>query len=484
MQKSNNIRSDFSQKFQDRLLQRMRETLRVVEGDYWFIVRPDVFAIPYLDGYLLYSPLQGLELLITRTGLASLLLNESSPISECLAECLVEGDSEIIKLFDTQTKQQPAIHTKNSLEFRPTHLTLSPTVACQLACIYCYIHGGDNPRNMPWEMAEAAIRYTVENAACNGLKEFELYFHGQGEPTANWWLFHEAVLFAEMQCIARGLQPRFYVMTNGILNDEKISFIADHKIKVGISLDGLKESMDIQRPLRSGGSTFEKVMQTIHSFEEKGVDFGIRSTVTTANMEEMKDFVDFIKNKTQCRHISFEPVCGVGRALDNKLDGSNIMSQFVHNFQEARAVGILENVDVSFSTCRIDGLRSNFCNAYGTKLNFVVSTDGLVSSCYEVLEESDPRSEIFIYGKYDATSRSFKLNEKRLERLLNINVTKMDRCRDCYVKWNCGGDCLSKAALGGIERLKDDVPLERCVVSRILTKDELVRSLFLKPLEK
>lgn len=474
-----------SQKLQDRLLQRMKETLRIVEGDSWFIVRPDVFAIPYLDGYLLYSPLQGLELFITRTGLASLLLNESSLISECLAECLGEDCSEIIKLFDTQTKQQPIIQTKTSLEFKPTYLTLSPTVACQLACTYCYIHGGDNPRNMPWEIAEAAIRYTIENAACSGLKDFELYFHGQGEPTANWGLFHEAILFAEMQCIARGLQPRFSVMTNGILNDEKISFIADHKVKVGISLDGLKESNDIQRPLRSGGSTFEKVMQTIRSFEKKGIDFGIRSTVTTANIGEMKYFVNFIKNETSCRRINFEPVCGgVGRALDNKLDESTIMSQFVHNFQEARAVGILENVDVGFSASRINALRSNFCNAIGTKLNFVVSTDGLVSSCYEVLEESDPRSEIFIYGKYDSISRSFKLNQKRLERLLNINVTKMARCHDCYMKWNCGGDCISKTAFGGIEHLKDDVPLERCVVSRSITKNELVRSLFLKPLEK
>jgi uncharacterized protein len=219
-------------------------------------------------------------------------------------------------------------------------------------------------------------------------------------------------------------------------------------------------------------------MQTIRRFAERGVDFAIRSTVTEANIGEMTEFVSFVKSETHCRYINFEPVCGVGRARDHNLDGAGLMPQFVATFLEARGRGLRDGVEIGYSACRVDGLRSSFCGAYGSNLNFCVSTEGLVSSCYEVLEESDPRAEIFIYGRYDTAARRFTFDEDRLGRLLTLNVTKMGRCQDCYVKWNCGGDCLSKAALGGIEHLTDDEPLERCSANRIITKDELAGSLF------
>jgi hypothetical protein len=51
MKVSGSIASEFQLGVEDRLLQRMRETFRVVGGESWFVVRPDVFAIPHLDGY-------------------------------------------------------------------------------------------------------------------------------------------------------------------------------------------------------------------------------------------------------------------------------------------------------------------------------------------------------------------------------------------------------------------------------------------------
>lgn len=89
------------------LFERLKETIHEFGKEKWFIIRPNVYAISYLNRYILYSPLQGLVALITGAGLSLLLLNESLPISECLSNVLVEEDLETIRLFDTHPKQEP-----------------------------------------------------------------------------------------------------------------------------------------------------------------------------------------------------------------------------------------------------------------------------------------------------------------------------------------------------------------------------------------
>jgi uncharacterized protein len=478
MELSRDYDSNIVASLEHRILKRLQETRRVAGDHLWFVVRPEIFAIPFLDGFLLYSPLQGLLLLITRAGFASLLLNESLSISECLQDCVTEPDRELVVLFDRHPRQQPKVGSLPAAAFLPTSLMLSPTAACQLACTYCYIRGGDNPRNMPWEIAEVAIRFTTANARHAGKTRFDLELHGQGEPTANWPLFSDAIRLTEAQCAGYGLEPRVSVVTNGILTKAKIAFLAQHKVRVGLSFDALKPSMDRQRPMRNGESSFDRVMDTIRTFDDMGVPFAIRSTVTPLTVDELEEFVALLLEHTSCRYINFEPVCSEGRAADGGLDDSALIPRFVDAFRKASDFGIRHGVQVAFSTTRVDGLRSSFCGAYGADLNFCVSTEGLVSSCYEVLEATDPRAAIFVYGKYDRYSRMFRFNYERLQGLLDLNVTQIQRCQNCFAKWNCGGDCLSKAALGGLEHIKSAIPLERCVATRAFTSTELFQTLF------
>jgi uncharacterized radical SAM superfamily Fe-S cluster-containing enzyme len=93
-----------------------------------------------------------------------LLLETDAPVAACLAGCELEGDSELLARFDAALPAEPVRFTNKGWDFKPTNLMLSLTAACQLACDYCYIRGGDNPRNMPWEVTESAIRFVAGNA--------------------------------------------------------------------------------------------------------------------------------------------------------------------------------------------------------------------------------------------------------------------------------------------------------------------------------
>jgi uncharacterized protein len=457
-----------------RLVDALERASRGSGSDSWLVVRSDVYAVPSGETYLLYSPLKGLVLLVRKAAIGSLLLNPDLSVAECLRGCELEGDVNLLNEFDSRTPQVPVRFAESDWDFKPTQLMLSLTAACQLACDYCYIRGGDNPRNMPWEVVESAVRLVASNVAERGERQVKVQFHGQGEPTAAWRLFKDAVLFCEMQAKSRGLDVSFSVVSNGILTREKVEFMALHEIDVGLSLDGLKQSNDLQRPMRSGGSTYDRVIQTMRMFREYGMPLAVRSTVTERNVEEMAGFVKAMHEDAGCDSVHFEPMCGVGRAAGRESESQTILPRFVKSFQAARHEGLALGSDVTYSTARIGSVQTSFCGAYGTNLNFCVSTEGIVSSCYEVLEESDPRSELFVYGRYDREQQAFVFDRERMERLIDLDVTKIGRCRDCFLKWNCGGDCISKAALGGLKHVTGDEPLERCGPSREIAKGVLI----------
>ena len=456
------------------LVQRMTAALISDGRSHWLRVRPEIYAIVYDDAYLLFAPLRGQVLQLTRAGLARLLLRPNAPINECIAGPEQANAKWSTKWADDTAGEPPAIVAVSD-SVRPVQVTLSLTSACQLACTYCYIHGGDQARNMPWAIAEAAIRLVSRNAAEAKLGVLPVLFHGQGEPTASWPLFTRAVAFAEHCCRESGQKVAFSVMTNGILTERKVRFLAEHHFSVGLSFDGPKSAQDAQRPMRRGGGSFRRVMETCRLFAESGIKFGIRSTVTPRSVAEMPDFVRFVHDHTSCRSIDFEPVTDTGRACDGapSSSGAESIDDFGRAFELAREVGAGLGVAVSFAACHMESVRSSFCGATGTNLSFCVATDGLVSSCYEVLSSDDPRASVFAYGAFDMRARTFRFNEAKAAALRSLDVTKIACCSGCFARWSCAGGCLAKVAYGGMDAVVGEESRTRCRLTREITRSEL-----------
>lgn len=162
----------------------------------------------------------------------------------------------------------------------------------------------------------------------------------------------------------------------------------------------------------------------------------------------------------------------------NQMNEEEVIEKIVNQIIEAQEFGESIGMTVNYSACRIVGTRRNFCGAYGSELTFAVSTEGLVSSCYEVLDEDDPRADTFIFGKYDVTTGNFQFNNDRLQRLLDFGVNQIENCTDCYIRWNCGGGCIAKAEFERLEGLKHDTPLLRCKADNKLITHALFNSVF------
>ena len=144
------------------------------------------------------------------------------------------------------------------------HVLTKPTGAiCNLDCKYCFFLSKEElyPNSkfrMTDEVLERYIRQQCESQAA--LPEVTISWQG-GEPTLMGLdFFRRSVeLAAKYRRPAQSVQ--YTIQTNGTLLDaEWCAFFREHRVLVGLSVDGPREQHDAYRVDKGGHPTFEKVM--------------------------------------------------------------------------------------------------------------------------------------------------------------------------------------------------------------------------------
>ncbi|MFF0705047.1 FxsB family cyclophane-forming radical SAM/SPASM peptide maturase [Streptomyces tendae] len=138
---------------------------------------------------------------------------------------------------------------------------------CNLACDYCiiYEHGDRTWRRQPRAMSPATLRRTAEriaeHARRHGLRQVRVVLHG-GEPLlAGPEGVAEAVHTVRETVREAGAETEFTVQTNGTLLDTRmLDTLAEHRVRVGVSVDGDRETHDAHRRTRGGRGSYDDVL--------------------------------------------------------------------------------------------------------------------------------------------------------------------------------------------------------------------------------
>lgn len=128
-------------------------------------------------------------------------------------------------------------------------LVLAPSARCSLRCIYCSGDAGERSDTvMDWDMAKTAIEYFF--AHCDETAPVVLQFHGAGEPMTAPDIVKKATKYAR-ELAAQKNKP-FYsrISTNGIMTQEQAVWLAQNMDHISLSIDGLPEIHNAQRPLK------------------------------------------------------------------------------------------------------------------------------------------------------------------------------------------------------------------------------------------
>jgi len=438
----------------------------------------DTFLISYLDGYLYYGPLANVSMLLDEFG--------ASTVKKYFRRDVLSPDEQ--SLVDEFTRRgvfhiperREHVNPQALAPWAPTSVTFSNTQKCTLRCKYCYAEGGRlDDLDIPWPVAKAAMDFILKNAVLQRVNP-SLSFLGEGEATASWNLFQHIIEYFKTQCSLHRMTPAVSLSTNGVFPETRLDYIAENCTHLTFSLDGVRDAHNENRVLPNGGGSFDRIIYTMKGLETRGKSYDIRSTVTEAGCHTLADFVQFIGENLQCKSIHFEPVFDVTALTNLQHHIDHIDAQlFVDNFRKARQVAAGFGIELYYSGAATKH-RETFCGASHAS-TFLVTSRGMVTSCNEVLQPSDPRAALFHYGEWNQELRTFAVDQEAIKRLGKLTVHNMPKCQGCIAKYNCAGDCYAKSA--SLSPNGDPASTgytDRCYITRALLKDNLLIGLIAK----
>lgn len=134
------------------------------------------------------------------------------------------------------------------------------TENCNLRCTYCFEGGTRCVSNyMSKETAFKAVDFLLQQAVENDVDDIKITFFG-GEPMLCPELMTEIMNYAEKKAKANGKTTQYSIITNGTIFNEKVEAFLDvwrgykdNKIDVQLSIDGIPEIQNANRPYAAGG---------------------------------------------------------------------------------------------------------------------------------------------------------------------------------------------------------------------------------------
>ena len=422
----------------------------------------DLYTIRRDDGsYILYAPLNKKVGVINGAGV--------NTIANYLnGKTLADGESSFInglyqnKFLNDTAPFKPVF--PDNYEFIPHEVTLFVTSRCNLRCRYCYADAGKVKKDMPFEMAKAAIDLVAGNAGWIGLSQFAVGFHGGGEPTAAWELVTQTVDYARQAADMKGLDVEIFAATNGMFNETQRDYILKNFTNLNISMDGPADIQNYNRPKTDGSGSFDTIRNNLKFLDENEFPYGVRITITKRDVHRMVEIVEWFKAEFNITFLHMEPVWLCGRCLTTGEEAPSD-DEFIHYYSQAIEKAEELGINLIYSGLRLDSLLSKFCAAAGDGFN--VLPNGAVTSCYEVTESDNPKAELFHYGQYDFNRKEFIFDADKIKRLQKYSVENIAYCRDCFCKWHCAGDCISKVF--DVSKSFHHEGSSRCTLNRKLT---------------
>jgi uncharacterized protein len=318
-------------------------------------------------------------------------------------------------------------------------ISLAIAQKCNLGCTYCYASEGDfggPSKNMTVQTARQAVELLV--AAAQPGDRVNVAFLG-GEPLSNREVLRDATEHAVTIAAERGIQAGFSITTNGtLLRGDDADFFERHGFAVTISLDGLREDHDRQRPFKNGTGSFDRILERVRPLLElqRKMQVSVRATVTPGNLQ-LRESLDFFLGMN-FHSVGFSPVL---RSPTGRGElGTDQLSSFLDAMIECgieferRVIGgeryAFSNIVNALKEIHRGTHRPYPCGAGAGYLG--VSADGQLSACHRFVGDRDGQMGNLQQG-IDRESQNLWLAERHVHSQLP--------CAQCWARYLCGGGC-------------------------------------------
>jgi uncharacterized protein len=146
-------------------------------------------------------------------------------------------------------------------------VTLVLTHRCNLDCNYCY--AGEHHKQ---DIDDTVLYEGVELLFADPARRVQLSFFG-GEPLLAFDAMRRAAERARLRAIDERRELTIQCTTNGsAIRDQHVEFFARTNTRVTVSIDGVAEAHDLNRPRAGGGSSFGQVHAGLRRLLDAGLD--------------------------------------------------------------------------------------------------------------------------------------------------------------------------------------------------------------------
>ena len=374
------------------------------------------------DIFLVYAPLSG-----------NMFLADPNTINKLdNAISGKENDDEICRLIETlQDTSDIKIETIQHLEDYQV-LYVLPNFICNFSCSYCFSAKGRSKKELSQSQLKATLDYFVNTN--RGQKALKITFVGGGEPMMSWQLVKYGIEYASALAEEQKIELYFGLITNGSVADEDmLEVLFRNKVMPRISFEILEEIQNKQR------GQYAKVCQTIDKMLNKGIKCEVRSMITPVNVERMEEMVlEMTRRFPGIDRYYFDPITDADTFSDPAFT-NDFYKAYNDSFIKARKLAKTYGKEVKNGVLRsLDTLVERYCNG-----EFCLTPEGTFSICMEVSSPEEENYHEHVYGFIDETD-NLKIDKEKFYYLKEKEMAQQNpACKSCFIRWNCGGGCMS-----------------------------------------
>ena len=311
------------------------------------------------------------------------------------------------------------------------NLILSLTGTCNYVCAYCYAAYHPEER-MPVQTALEA----VDMAGKSG-QTFILQFTG-GEPLLAFSTIRAVTEHVE----ANGYSAIIQLQTNASLMTEEIAgYVKQHKIAVGISLDGRPQVNDSLRKMKNGNSASEATIRGIRLLAAKKIPIGLTCVVTDANVRTLSGVVQMAYYLGNVRQIGFDLLRCQGRGIaQHPAKPQDVAMAVEQCYNLAQQLEIATGIHIRFSQLEkirkiASGKACSFGQCYAMRgEEAYITSDGKIYACSSLVG-----NPAFLLGNvWDG------MDPEKTKQVGGIVAGAMQVCKECPQLSVCGGGCFAR----------------------------------------
>jgi uncharacterized protein len=231
----------------------------------------------------------------------------------------------------------------------------------------------------------------------------------------------------------------FSVTTNGtLLTDDDADFFEQHGFAVTVSLDGLRDVHDRQRPFRNGAGSFDRIIARVRPLlqAQRKMQVSVRATVTPGNIR-LHDSLEYFLGMN-FHSVGFSPVLHASarsqeasaRDLEDFLKA---MIECGREFERRVIRGeryAFMNIVNALREIHRGTHRPYPCGAGAGYLG--VSADGDLAACHRFVGDQEGRMGNLAAG-VDRAAQDHWLAQR--------HVHNQSPCQDCWARYLCSGGC-------------------------------------------